>query len=63
MIIITGSLPFILNNECRECDPRKMSNVQLLVKYIEMRYPDIWMELMQKYRFKSRSTNTNVTYK
>ncbi|GLV39846.1 uncharacterized protein CBL_08090 [Carabus blaptoides fortunei] len=60
---IKRSLPFILNNECRACDPRKMSNAQLLAKFIEMRYPDIWMELLQKYGFKNKRINTNATYK
>lgn len=57
--LFIGSLPSILTNDCRNCDPRKMSNAQHMARYIEIRYPEIWSELVQKYRNKNIVEITN----
>lgn len=54
MFCILGSIPLILNNDCRNCDTRKMSNAQLVARYIEIRYPEIWAELIQKYGVRAK---------
>ncbi|XP_023012161.1 chemosensory protein 8 [Leptinotarsa decemlineata] len=46
---IKDALPEIIGNNCHSCDHRQAANARKIAIFIQSKYPDVWIALLNKY--------------